>query len=61
MPFDLIAGGHRFDPITLVCVRCGMPRRRYDDSGQRCTGKPPQEPKVELPIPPDDDDPPDAA
>ena len=37
MAFDLIAGGHRFDPITLVCSRCGMSRRRYDDTGQQCT------------------------
>jgi hypothetical protein len=44
MAFALIAGGHRFDPITLACVQCGMARRRYDDTGQQCTAN--EEPKA---------------
>jgi hypothetical protein len=62
MPFDLIVGGHRFDPITLVCVRCGISRQRYDDTGQRCTGQLQPEAEEQSSIRSnDDDDPPDAA
>jgi hypothetical protein len=40
MTFDRQSGGHAFDFDRGVCVRCGMTREQYEDSGEpRCKGK----------------------
>ena len=40
-PPDLQAGGHRFDFISGVCLRCKILRKKFDDGGHpRCTGGP---------------------
>ena len=60
MAFDRTVGGHRFAFGNDVCVRCGMSRAKFEDSGSpQFTG---QRPKKTYPlnISPDDD-PPEAA
>ena len=38
MRFDRQAKGHAFDFDRGVCVRCGMTREKYQDSGEpKCT------------------------
>jgi len=39
---DIRAGGHSFDDREK-CSICGMSRRKFDDTQQRCTGRPPPE------------------
>jgi hypothetical protein len=59
MAFDLQAGGHRFDFIAGICMRCKMSRKTFEDSGRpQCTGRPPNSRK---PLPVRDDDPPGVA
>ena len=58
MTFD--PGGHHFDFVRGVCMRCGMSLEKFKDNGRpRCTGQP-SDKKERLSIPPDDDSP-DAA
>jgi hypothetical protein len=41
MAIDLQAGGHRFDFITGMCMRCKMSIKKFEDSGRPlCTGRP---------------------
>jgi hypothetical protein len=43
MAVDLQAGGHRFDFITGLCMRCKMPLKKFEDSGRpQCTGRLPE-------------------
>jgi len=38
MALNRTEGGHAFDFDRDVCVRCGMSREKYEDSGRpRCT------------------------
>jgi len=53
MAFDRSAGAHSFDDGER-CAKCGMTRRKFDDTGERCTGQSP--PKRELFAIPDDDE-----
>jgi hypothetical protein len=47
MAIDLQAGGHRFDFITGLCMRCKMPLKKFEDSGRpQCTGQSPDRWKV---------------
>ena len=56
MAIDLQAGGHRFDFIAGVCMRCKMSLKKFEDSGRpQCTGRPLNSRKL-LPV--RDDDPP---
>jgi hypothetical protein len=58
MAVDLQAGGHRFDFITGLCMRCKMPLKKFEDSGRpQCTGRLPDRSKV---FRNPDDDPPGA-
>jgi hypothetical protein len=54
MPLDRQAGGHRFDDGEK-CAVCGMTRKQWDDTHQRCPGRP--KPKTE-PLPMEEEDPP---
>jgi hypothetical protein len=54
MAIDLQAGGHRFDFVTGLCMRCKMSIKKFEDSGRPpCTGRSPGEPIDNY-----DDDPP---
>ncbi len=60
MVFELIAGGHRFDFIRGVCMRCEMSREKFEDSGQpQCTGQS-LDRRKRLTVP-SDNDPPEVA
>ena len=38
MVFNRTAGGHAFDFDRGVCLKCGITRERYEDSGEpRCS------------------------
>jgi hypothetical protein len=42
MAIDLQAGGHRFDFITGLCMRCKMSIKKFEDHGRPlCTGRSP--------------------
>jgi hypothetical protein len=57
MPFNATAGGHRFDFISGLCMKCGMSREKFENEHwPRCSSSAPK--KVSLPI---DDVPTDAA
>jgi hypothetical protein len=50
MVIDLQAGGHRFDFITGLCMRCKMSRKKFEDGGRpQCTGRPPGSPRLADP------------
>ena len=41
--------GHVFDFNTLVCARCGMPRARFESTGEpRCAGEKPEPTEHEV-------------
>ena len=53
-------GGHHFDFVREVCMRCGMSLEKFKDNGRlRCTGQPPDKKERRSIL--RDDDPPDAA
>jgi hypothetical protein len=45
---DIRAGGHSFDDREK-CSFCGMSRKTFDHTGQRCGGRPPPE-RERIPI-----------
>jgi hypothetical protein len=54
MAIDLQAGGHRFDFITGLCMRCKTSRKKFEDSDRpQCTGRSPD--RREVFRNPDDD------
>jgi hypothetical protein len=61
MAFNRLAGGHRFDFNRMVCLRCGMSRKKFEDRGRPwCTGQSPGK-REPLSRNPEDDPPPTMA